>query len=115
MSQTAAKARQAVLAFLKDSAAGLNYELGVIGARDSLSLPPVPDSGWFTANISDETLDKNFDQAPYPCLLVYLAGARNENRQKFRYFSGALDVVAEVRLSVEGFPELTGLDENLYR
>ncbi len=113
MSKTAAAAKSVLLGFLQDASAGLNAQLDVIEARDSASYPRIPDAGWFTVNAAAPLLDENLDNAPYPCVLVYLAGSENRNIQKFRYFSGAHEVVIEIRLSVEGFRELLGLENML--
>jgi hypothetical protein len=60
--------------------------------------------GW---QISNEVNEKNL-QLRYPNLAVYCAGIKNEQREKFRRFSGRLEMVVETRVSAERVNDLQG-------
>ncbi len=116
MAKTAAAAKKTITDFLRDATIGLNAQLGGIATRDSVILPLVDDNAWFSANLPAALIDEQQD-APiaYPHVLIYLRGSRNENIEKFRYFSGRHEVAVEIRVSVEGFPQVAAMEDMLDR
>ncbi len=115
MSKTAAQAKKVVTGFLKDAGFGLNTQLPLIESRDGVTLPAVPDTGWFSANLSLEAIEENLDAPIYPHVLIYLRRSENTEIERFRYFSGRHEVAVEIRVSVEGFPQATDLEDMLDR
>jgi hypothetical protein len=86
---------------------GLNYEAGLIAARDGVELAGFSDTSVLLQNVGSDLAEENVPVL-YPA--VYLYSERMENRliEKFRKFSGTVVVVADLRVSGERFAELEG-------
>lgn len=86
---------------------GLNYEAGLIAARDGVELAGFSDTSVLLQNVASDLAEENVPVS-YPG--VYLYSERMDNRlvERFRKFSGTVAVVAEMRVSGERFGELEG-------
>jgi hypothetical protein len=86
---------------------GLDYEAGLIGARDGVDLARFSDTSVLLQNVASDLAEENVPVL-YPA--VYLYSERIDNRlvEKFRKFSGTITAVAEIRVSGERFADLEG-------
>jgi len=87
------------------AATGLQQKLGAIADLASFELPLVDLEQIQTRNIAMDLLEKS-TAFKYPVVLVYAERIKNEQTEKFRRFSGKVDLVVEVRLAQDRVDEL---------
>jgi hypothetical protein len=84
---------------------GLQQRLAALAEQAEFELPMVELERIQTRNIAVDTLEKS-SAFRYPVVLVYAERIRNEQKEKFRRFSGRVDLVVEIRLSQDAVDEL---------
>jgi hypothetical protein len=84
---------------------GLQQKLGALADQAMFELPIVELERIQTRNIAADALEKS-TAFRYPVVLVYAERIRNEQKEKFRRFSGKVDLVVEIRLSQDAVDEL---------
>jgi hypothetical protein len=91
---------------LMNAPGGLNANLAVLAQAENLSLPPVPAARFFTDNVTSEVAEKSAD-VKYTAVYVYCGKIVNDLKEKFRSFSGRLQMEIDVRVSQD---RLEGID-----
>lgn len=109
MAQTGSKVRDTVVGFLT-GASGLELQVGEISQSSGVPLTAIPPSQVVTQNVAMEMAEKSA-KIPYPMLYVYTTRIENQLREKFRRFSGLVEVVMELRVTNE---HLDDLDRDLH-
>ena len=84
---------------------GLRQKLAGLANQAMFELPIVELERIQTRNIAADALKKS-TAFRYPVVLVYAERIRNEQKEKFRKFSGKVDLVVEIRLSQDVVDEL---------
>jgi hypothetical protein len=86
---------------------GLGYEAGLIAARDGVELGSFSEVGVLIQNVASDLADESVPVS-YPAVYLYTERMDNRLVEKFRKFSGAVLVVADLRVSGERFADLEG-------
>lgn len=86
---------------------GLNAAISNIAQESSAVLRPMAAKQFFTENVSSEIAEKS-GEVKYAAVYVYCEKIANTLTEKFRSFSGRLQMIIEVRLSQD---RLDGLDQ----
>ncbi|MEO7651384.1 MAG: hypothetical protein ABIZ80_13045 [Bryobacteraceae bacterium] len=94
---------------LLDTPAGLTENLGAVSELEGIELPEITLKQVFTHNVSQELVERSVDLR-YPTLHLYCERVSNTLREKFRTFSGSVQMALEVRVSHD---RLEGLDQRL--
>jgi len=78
--------------------AGLNAAISTLAQEATLPLQPVATKQFFTNNVTSEIAEKS-EEVKYTAVYVYCEKIANTLDEKFRSFSGHLQMVIEVRVS----------------
>lgn len=92
---------------LMNGPGGLNTNLALLAQAENLSLSPVPAARLFTDNVTSEVAEKSAD-VKYTAVYIYCGKIVNDLREKFRSFSGRLQMEIDLRVSQD---RLEGIDE----
>ena len=98
MAQTTAAALDRLQALLINPDAGVNAQMSAIEARDGVIMERIPNAQVVAMNLSAEIADDNLD-FEYPAIFLWGEEAQNDNREKFAWFSGTIDLSLELRLT----------------
>jgi hypothetical protein len=85
---------------------GLNTNVAVLAQAENVSLPPVPAARFFTDNVASDVAEKSAD-VKYTAVYIYCGKIVNDLKEKFRTFSGRLQMEIDVRVSQD---RLEGID-----
>ena len=85
---------------------GLNAAIAAVAQAESVDLAPVPTQQIFTENVSSDIAEKSGD-TKYAAMYVYCDKIMNTLNEKFRTFSGTLQLEVDVRVSQD---RLQGID-----
>ncbi len=101
-------ARRATLKLvqLMNAPDGLNANVAMLAQADDVSLSPVPAARFFTDNVASDVAEKVAD-VKYTAVYVYCDKIVNDLREKFRSFSGRLQMEIDIRVSQD---RLEGID-----
>ena len=101
-------ARRATLKLvqLMNAPDGLNANVAMLAQADNVSLSPVPAARFFTDNVASDVAEKVAD-VKYTAVYVYCDKIVNDLREKFRSFSGRLQMEIDIRVSQD---RLEGID-----
>lgn len=86
---------------------GLNTNIAALAQAENVSLPPVPAASFFTDNVAIDMAEKAAD-VKYTAVYVYCGKIVNDLKEKFRSFSGRLQMEIDVRVSQD---RLDGMDQ----
>ena len=86
---------------------GLNTNIAVLAQAENVTLPPVPPARFFTDNVASDVAEKVAD-VKYTAVYVYCGKIVNDLKEKFRTFSGSLQMEIDVRVSQD---RLEGMDQ----
>jgi hypothetical protein len=111
MAQTTAAALDRLQALLINPDTGINAQMSAIEARDGVIMQRIPNAQVVTMNLSAEIADDNLD-FEYPAIFLWGEEAQNDNREKFAWFSGTIELSLELRLTAE-LPE--ALEASVHR
>ncbi len=111
MAQTTAAALNRLQALLINPDSGVNVQMAAIEARDGVIMTRIPNSQVVTMNLSAELADENLDYE-YPAIFLWGEESQNDNREKFAWFSGTIELGLELRISAE-LPD--NLESSLHR
>ena len=111
MAQTTAAALDRLQALLINPDTGINAQMSAIEARDGVIMQRIPNAQVVTMNLSAEIADDNLD-FEYPAIFLWGEEAQNDNREKFAWFSGTIDLSLELRLTA-ALPE--ALEASMHR
>jgi hypothetical protein len=101
-------ARQATskLVQIMNAPGGLNTNVAALAQAESVTLSPVPATHFFTDNVASDVAEKSAD-VKYTAVYVYCGKIVNDLKEKFRTFSGSLQMEIDVRVSQD---RLDGMD-----
>jgi hypothetical protein len=102
----ASKAAKQLAGYLQGDG-GLPAAVAAMAANVEFELPVIEPEQIQVRHAGMEVLEKAL-AFKYPQVLVYQEKIRNELKEKFRRFSGTVDLVIEVRLSEERLEDLEG-------
>ena len=88
---------------------GLNAKVAALAAEEDLALGEFSERQVVPQNVASEIAEKA-REVRYPMLHVYCEKIRNQQREKFRSFSGFVEITVEVRVSQD---RLEGLERKL--
>jgi len=88
---------------------GINTTIAAVSQAANISLPALSESHFFFDNVSSELAEKT-GEAKYTGVYIYCEKVANLLTEKFRRFSGHLQMSMEVRLSQD---RLKGMDQRL--
>ncbi len=91
---------------LLNAPSGLNAAISALAQTVGTSIQPVLAGQFFTDNVSSEIAEKSLD-VKYTAVYVYCEKMANTLKEKFRSFSGYLQMVVDVRVSQD---RLDGID-----
>jgi hypothetical protein len=91
---------------LMTAPSGLNMNIAALAQAESVPLSPVPATGFFTDNVSSDMAEKSTD-LKYTAVYIYCGKIANDLKEKFRSFSGTLQMEIDVRVSQD---RLDGID-----
>jgi len=92
------------MALLTSPASGVNARITAMEANDP-TLKGTAVEAFVSQNVSVE-IAESAGQAKYPCLLVYCDSVQNLLQEKFRAFSGRLQLVVEVRQTQDSLDQI---------
>ena len=104
MAQTGSLVRDKLVGLLT-GASGLGLQVGQISQASGISLSAIPPEQIVSQNVATELADKA-GKIAYPVLYVYTTRVENELREKFRTFSGVVELVMELRVTNEHLDDL---------
>jgi hypothetical protein len=84
---------------------GLNSSLAALGQSENVTLPPVPSTHFFTDNVSSDIAEKSAD-FKYTAVYIYCEKIANDLKEKFRTFSGRLQMAMDVRVSQDRLEQI---------
>jgi hypothetical protein len=102
----ASKAAKQLASYLQGDG-GLPSAVAALAANSEFELPAIEPEQIQLRHAGIEVLEKAL-AFKYPQVLVYQEKIRNELKEKFRRFSGTVEVVVEIRLSEERLEDLEG-------
>lgn len=105
MFSVANRATSTVLQFLA-APGGLNTNIAALAQAENVTLSPLPAQNIFTENVSSDIAEKSRD-IKYAAIYVYCDKIVNSLHEKFRSFSGNLQMEVDVRVSQD---RLEGID-----
>jgi hypothetical protein len=85
---------------------GLNTNIAALAQVENVTLSPLPSQHIFTENVSSDIAEKS-GEAKYAAIYVYCDKVVNSLTEKFRHFSGHLQMEIDVRVSQD---RLEGVD-----
>lgn len=88
--------------------AGLNAAISAMAQETAISLQPVAARQFFTNNVSSDIAEKS-EEVKYTAVYIYCEKIANTLTEKFRSFSGHLQMVVEVRVSQD---RLDGVEQS---
>ena len=88
---------------------GLNTIVTALSQAANISLPLISEKHFFLENVSSELAEKTLE-AKYTAVYIYCEKVVNLLREKFRSFSGNIQLAIEVRLSQD---RLEGMEQRL--
>lgn len=88
---------------------GVNTIIAALSQAANVSLPAIPDKHFFLENVSSELAEKA-GTARYTAVYIYCEKITNLLTEKFRTFSGHVQLAMEVRFSQD---RLEGMDQRL--
>jgi len=89
------------------AAAGLNTSITALAETENVVLSPIADQQFFASNVSSELAEKA-GEAKYTAVYIYCESMANVLKEKFRSFSGSVQLTIEVRVSQD---RLDGIDQ----
>jgi hypothetical protein len=98
MAQTTASALNRLQALLVNPDSGVNTRISAIEARDGVIMQRIPAEQVVTMNLSAEIADDDLD-FEYPAIFLWGEEAENDNREKFAWFSGTIDLALDLRIT----------------
>ena len=84
----------------------LATEVAEIATREGIDLPLIGADEVWTHNIGSDLAEKSAG-ARYPRIYIYCEGLTNQQREKFRCFSGKIYLTAEIRVSHDRVERVT--------
>jgi len=101
-------ARRATLKLvqLMNAPDGLNTNVAILAQADDVPLSPVPAARFFTDNVASDIAEKVAD-IKYTAVYIYCDKIVNDLKEKFRSFSGRLQMEIDIRVSQD---RLEGID-----
>lgn len=94
---------------LLTSSTGLNASVAALAQSETAILPPISAKQIFRDNVSVELAERS-GEARYTGLYIYCEKITNDLKEKFRSFSGKIQLAIEVRVTCD---RLEGLDQQL--
>jgi hypothetical protein len=85
---------------------GLNASLAALAQSELVTVPPIPPTNLFTDNVSSDIVEKSVDPK-YTAIYIYCDKMANTLTEKFRSFSGTIEMMIDVRVSQD---RLGGID-----
>jgi len=85
---------------------GLNTNIAALAQAENVSLAPISDQHVFTDNVTIDLAEKA-GEAKYTAIYVYCDKITNSLKEKFRSFSGSIQLTVEIRTSQD---RLEGID-----
>jgi len=86
---------------------GLNASLAAIAQSESVTVPPISPTSVFTDNVSSDLAEKSVEPK-YTAIYIYCDKIANLLTEKFRSFSGTIEMTIDVRVSQD---RLAGIDQ----
>jgi hypothetical protein len=86
---------------------GLNASLAVLAQSESVTVPPILVTNVFTDNVSSDIAEKSVEPK-YTAIYIYCDKMTNALTEKFRNFSGTIEMTIDVRVSQD---RLEGIDQ----
>jgi hypothetical protein len=86
---------------------GLNTTITTLALAADVALAPIAASQFFTDNVSSDMAEKS-EEIKYTAVYIYCEKIGNILKEKFRSFSGYLQMVIDVRVSQD---RLNGIDQ----
>jgi hypothetical protein len=96
---------------LLTSPSGLNTTIAELALAETAVLAPIPPTQFFTENVSSDVAEKS-GEVKYTSIYVYCDKIANALKEKFRSFSGTVQMEIDVRVSqdrLEGIDRLSQL------
>ena len=91
---------------LLTSTNGLNANLTELAQSASVTVPPISPTNLFTENVSSDIAEKSVEPK-YTAIYIYCNKMANTLTEKFRSFSGTIEMMIDVRVSQD---RLDGID-----
>jgi hypothetical protein len=88
--------------------AGLNASLAAVSEGEAEALPPIEARQIVPQNVPAELAERS-GQASYPAVHIYCEKLTNNQREKFRTFSGAARMVVEARFTQDRLEGIEGM------
>lgn len=88
------------------ASSGLNTNLAALAQSESVTVPPISPIHFFTDNVSSDIAEKSVEPK-YTAIYIYCDKMSNALTEKFRGFSGTVEMTIEVRVSQD---RLEGID-----
>jgi len=107
VSSIAESATSKIVQYLASSG-GLNATINAMAQESSTPLQPIAVQQFFTNNVTSEVAEKS-GEVKYTAVYVYCDKMANTLSEKFRSFSGHLQMAIEVRVSLD---RLDGLEQS---
>ncbi|MBZ5590645.1 MAG: hypothetical protein LAP39_00300 [Acidobacteriia bacterium] len=85
---------------------GLNTTVAILAQAERLAVSPLLPRQLFTENVSSDIADRSIEQK-YTAVYIYCDKLANALTEKFRSFSGTIDMTIDVRVSQD---RLEGID-----
>ena len=85
---------------------GLNASLAALAQSESVTVSPVSPTNFFTDNVSSDIAEKSVEPK-YTAIYIYCDKMMNTLTEKFRTFSGTIEMTIDVRVSQD---RLEGID-----
>ena len=85
---------------------GVNTSLAALAQSEHVQLPPIAAKYFFTENVSSDIAEKSVEPK-YTAIYVYCGKIVNTLKEKFRSFSGVIQMEIDVRVSQD---RLDGID-----
>jgi hypothetical protein len=85
---------------------GLNASLAALAQSGSVTVPPISPNNLFTDNVSSHIAEKSVEPK-YTAIYIYCDKMANALTEKFRSFSGTVEMMIDVRVSQD---RLEGID-----
>ena len=104
MSQAGSSSTNHVARMLREPT-GLSYTVAAISEREGQPLGPVEASQVVTQNVSHDLAERTAGVG-YPVFYVYCEKISNQLKEKFRVFSGQVQMVVEIRVSQDRLEEI---------
>ena len=106
-------ANRATLRLLQLLAApsGLNTNIAALAQTENVTLATIPTTLLYTENVSSDIVEKSIG-SKHAAVYVYCEAVANTLKEKFRIFSGTIEMAIEVRVSqdrLEGIDRITQL------